>query len=344
VASDAGPGGSSGGGSAGGRLPALLRVSLVVLGTILLITANAACWVQGTVLDSGEFTGKVSGVLRREEANQRIGDVLAQQVLASGELQKEISAALPQEAGFLPDLLGNQLQEVLARTLARLLMLDVTQEALEQAIRRLHDLVVSTLKGSRDGLDVENGALVIHLEGAISNLLEGLNIEAGSNLQDRDVGTVVLVRDAGSLDTASQLVRATEESVPWLIVATVLAFAASVALARHKARGLTVVGYGLVIAGVFSLIAWRLSTWGFSSFLDEAPVARMILESLVGNLRVQSLLIAGAGGVVIALADERIRGWLAGNATAAWSRVEAFGAGRAAMIGAVGLVVILLVS
>jgi len=320
-----------------------VSIGLVVVATILLVGANVAYWAQGTLLDSDEFTDKVSGVLDREDATQRVGDVLATQVLSSGDLQDRIAQALPQNAQALPFLLEGELQDVLARTVARILLLEPTQAILDQAIRQLHDLVVSTLEGRRGGLDVENGALVIHLEGAVSNVLNKLGVNEPSALQGQDIGTVVLVSDATTLDDASWLVRAVNTSVPILLVGSVVAFGGSVLAARNKPRGLTVVGYGIIIAAVVSLLAWRLGLLASREFLDQAPVAKMIIESLASNLRVQSFFLVALGIVIVALADARIRGWLTRNARDGWSRVETFGTGRALTIGAVVFVAALLI-
>jgi hypothetical protein len=223
-------------------------------------------------------------------------------------------------------------------------MLDATQNGIETAIRALHDPVVSTLEGEDGSLAVEDGALVIHLDEAASSFLDRLGLDPPDALADRDIGTVVLVEDASALDGASQLVRGIDTAVPILLAGSFLGFVASVGLSSSKARAVNAVGYGLVIAGVCSLIVWRLGKWGSSAFLDEAPVARMLIESLSANLRLQSIVLGVVGAAIIVVADGRTRHWLAGQAGRAQSRIESFGAGRVALAGAAGVMALLLLS
>jgi hypothetical protein len=321
-----------------------LRLALLVLGTVLLVVANAGYWVDNTLLDSDEFTEKVDGVLREPEATDRIADVLAQQALSDGRIQDRISNALPSNAGFLPFLLADELHDALSRTLARLLAADTAQDLLERAIRRMHDLVVSTLEGREGALDVEDGAFVLHLDEAVSNFLDSIGVSAPAALEEREVGTIVLVEDARSLDTASRLVRGVQEITPIVFVISILAFAGAVFLAENKSRGLITVGYSIVIAGVFSLIAWRLSMWSARAFLDEALVARMIIDSLASNLRLQSLFLAALGALIVVLADARIRGWIGRTVSTAWPRIETFGTSQATLLVAGGIALILIIS
>ena len=319
-------------------------IALMVLATILLVMTSLGYWLKSTILDSDEFSSKVEDVLSRPEAAERIGDVLAEQALSSGEIQDRIAAELPENASFVPALLDAPLSDVTGRALARIFMLDATQEVIATAIRELHSLVVSTLEGRRDGVQVEGGSLVLHLEGVASNFLDKLGINAPQGGGDRELGTVVLVKDAKALDQASRIVRAIDEAVPFLLVGSVVAFGGAVALYRDKSRGVVVVGYAIIIAGVASLLAWRFSIWGSSAFLEEAPVARMIIDSLASNLKEQSIALVVLGAAVVILADERIRGCLSSHAGKAKTGIEAFGVGRTILVAAAGVTVLSLIT
>lgn len=319
-----------------------MAAALVALGTLLLILVNIAYWARETLLDSDEFSGTVSDVLRRDEATDRIGNVLAQQALNSGQVQDRIVAALPDNADFLPVLLEDQLQEVLARTISRLLSLDGTQDLIEAAVLRLHERVISTLEGREDGLSAEDGALVINLQGAVSDFMTRIGVSPEA-LEERQVGRVVLVEDADSLDTASSLVRSLNTSVPLLFLGSVLTFAASVPLLVPRSSGVRRVGYGIVIAAVLSLLIWRLGMLASSAFLDERPVASMMIESLAANLRLQSFLLLAIGGALVATSDVRFRGWLARQASSTRARIDAFGASKTLLIGAVVVTFLLIV-
>ena len=290
------------------------RTALLVLATFLLVMANVGYWFQNTVLDRGEFTSKVDGVLQREEASQRIGEVLAQQALSSGEIEQQIAVALPVDAALLPELLEEPLTAALTPIFAGVLTLDAVRDVIVAAVGQMHDLVVSTLEGREDGLAVEDGSIVLKLDEAAGKVLDELGVSAPQGGGDRDIGTIVLVEDVKGLDQASSLIRTLDVLVPVMLVGSVAAFGGSFALSRSTPQGFKALGYAIVIAGVASLIAWRLSTWGSSAYLDEAPGAKMMIESLASNLKVQSLILGALGVIVVLGAEKRSRNWVSETA------------------------------
>jgi hypothetical protein len=240
-------------------------------------------------------------------------------------------------------LLQGQLHDVLSRLLAEAASTDAVQNLLVNAVHRLHDAVVSTLRGERGKLGVQGDSLVLDMSATVQHVFDSLGINEPAGQND-DLGTVVLIHDASALGTASSLVRALDTAVPILFVLSLVGFAAYVLLSPDKARGLRRVGYAIVIAAVASLLLWRLSNWGGSTYLGDAPIARMMIKSLVSNLRTQSLLLLAIGAVLIAVADQRVRGWIVAAADNGKAAVESLGATRAILLGAAGITLLLLIA
>jgi hypothetical protein len=251
---------------------------------------------------------------------------------------------LPENAGFVSALLEAPLSDVTGRGIARVLQLDATQAILETAVRDLHNLVVSTLEGRRERLQVQGDALVINLDGVVTSFLDRLGISPPQGGGERSLGQVVLVEDSKELDAAASVVKAIDDAVPFLLVGSVVAFGGAVGLYRDKPRGVVVAGYAIVIAGVISLLIWRFATWGVGAYLEEAPVANMMIDSLASNLKVQSIALVVLGGAVVLLADARVRAWLAMAAGRANDQVQAFGVGRTLLLGAAAVTLIALVT
>jgi hypothetical protein len=323
------------------RWPVLV---LLVLGSILLILANAGYWVQHTLIDSNEFSNNVDGVLEDPDTATRVGDVLARRILESGELQREIAQALPAEASFLPILLEDDLEGILSRAIARTIESSTVQAALDRAIRELHTMVVSILEGKDSNLVIEDNQLVLDLNPVVSSVFDRLNIEEPQRLRDGDLGRVVLVRDARYLDIASTIVRGIETAVPVLIVLTIAALGASVVISQDRERGVVYVGYMVLLAGVISLVVWKIANIAFDEFLGSTLGARDLLESLTANLRAQSIFLIVLGAAVGLIADARVRAFVSRQTHDLGTGIERIGATRAIIIGATGATVLLLVS
>ena len=325
-----------------------LAIALSVITVLLVLLANVAFWANSTLLDSDEFTDKVSGVLQRPESSDRIGDVLSERILRSGEVQDRITQALPENAQFLPVLFEDQLQNGIANAISRLASLDASAALETTAIRRLHTTLVATLKGRETGLTVQDDSLVLDLNETVKSYLARLDARLGTDFESRadqeGTGRVVLVSDTKALDQASFAVRALDTSVPVLIVLSLAALAGVVFLAPTRSSGFSTAGLIVMIAGLISLLLWRIAGTILGGYLEESPIARDIIDALIVNLRTQSIVLLVAGGIVVLVSEVRVRGWITEQSTRATGAVQAFGVGRSALVGAAGLAVAILVS
>jgi hypothetical protein len=312
------------------------------LATVLLFAANVGTWFRSTVLDSSEFASTVDGVLQKPEATDRVSDVLATQALASDELQLKIEALVPSEGPFVSALLENELHTLVARLIERILSLDALQNVVEQAIERTHAALLSFLKDEREGLTLADGRLVLDLSGVLTELFTRLGLTVPERLQTEGAGEVVLMEDASQLDSLSAFVRGIDELVPLLLVLAIVAGLAYVFLAPDRVRAARLCGYGIVAAGLASLILWRLSDRTFESLLSERPLAVMLLDGLTSDLRAQSIGLMVFGGAVAVAADRRVMRLVADGAGRGHRVLADFGYGRAFLVGVSLLVLILL--
>jgi hypothetical protein len=313
-----------------------------VLAAVLLFAANVGTWFRSTVLDSSEFASTVDDVLSKPEATDRVSDVLATQALASDELQVKIEALLPSEGPFVSALLENELHTLVARLIERILGLEALQNVVEQAIERMHAALLSFLKDEREGLTLADGRLVLDLSGVLTELFTRLGLTVPERLQTEGAGEVVLMEDASQLDKLSAFVKGIDELVPLLLVLAIVAGLAYVFLAPDRIRAARVCGYGIVAAGLASLILWRLSDRAFESLLSERPLAVMLLDGLTSDLRTQSIALMVFGAVVAVAADRRVMRLVADGAGRGNQELADFGYGRAFLVGASLLVLILL--
>jgi hypothetical protein len=319
----------------------VLRVALLVLATVLLFAANVGTWFRSTVLDSSEFASTVDDVLSKPEATDRVSDVLATQALASDELQVKIEALLPSEGPFVSALLENELHTLVARLIERILSLDALQNVVEQAIERMHATLLSFLKDERVAT-LEDGRLVLDLNGVLTELFTRLGLAVPERLQAEGSGEVVLMEDASQLDKLSAFVKGIDELVPVLLVLAIVAGLAYVWLAPDRVRAARLCGYAIVVAGLASLLVWRLADRAFETLLSERPLAVMLLDGLTSDLRSQSIGLMVFGAAVAVAADRRVMRLVADAGGRGNRELADFGYGRAFLVSAALLVLILL--
>jgi hypothetical protein len=317
----------------------------LVFGVLLLLLANLAYWFQHALLDGDEFSSTVSDVIARPEAADRIGDVVANRVLESPEVENRIEAALPEEAARLASLFEGQLANLLSEVIARALVLDSAREAIFSAIGRLHTLLVDTLEGRTERIQVTSEGVVLRLDSIVINVLDGLGLDGSQLTSERDLGRVVLVEDPGKLDDLGRLLRIVDDSVPFLFVGSVLAFGGAIGLSsQDRLRGVTRVGLAMLACSLIVLLIWKLGAEAFSSQLGETPVARMILDSLWSGLKTQAIVLLVIGATIVAALDQRVRLWLASAYHNTASAVTSFGVGRTVIAGTIAVFFVVLVT
>ncbi len=317
---------------------------LLVTGTVFLIFVNLTYWLNHTILNTDEFTSKVSDVLQRPEASQRIGDVLAQQAIASGVVQQQLTDVLPARVAFLPSLLENELKQVISEVLVRVLALPETQQGVQVAIRQLHSRVVSTLEGRNDRVSVDNGKLVLDVSAAARDTFDQLGLPLPSRVQNADLGRIVLVDNAQALSQASFAVRSVKVALPVLLVAAVLVFGWRIYLTKDRAGGIVSVGYCIAIAGVLSVVAWRIAILTTNHYIGGHPVANMLVQSLTSNLRYQSLALLAFGLLIVVLAGGHAQRVYKDVARVGGGAIETVGAGKAIVAGVAAVLVLALIT
>ncbi|HWC31449.1 MAG TPA: hypothetical protein VG845_15350 [Dehalococcoidia bacterium] len=320
-----------------------LAYGLAVIATLLLIVGNHGAWVRLALLDSDNFSDTVTDVLQEPEATSRISEVLAEQALASPELQARIEETLPREGPLLTSLLQNELENVVARSLQRILELEAIRDVLRAAISNLHSVLVGLLEGRRENITVEDDRLVLNLRGVLENLFNELGVSLPQQLQSTNAGEVVLMEDASSLDALGTLIRGIDEGTPGVLLLAFLGYVGCTFASPSRRRGIAISGFGILIAGIVCLLVWRMAGWAFGEFLNERPVARMLLDGLIESFRWQSLALVVLGVLLVVASDGRVVRWLSQWGRIGLQRADELGRGRVLLIAAVVLVILLMI-
>jgi hypothetical protein len=289
----------------------------LVAGSVLLFAANLLIWVNSTVFDSSEFAETVDGVLDEPEVKDRLAQVLAQQALASGEVEAELVARLPENVSFLEPVVTTQLEPALERVLRTLLDSGFVGNLRNEVLLTLHSQLISILEDDDTALRAQGDDLVLDLSVLFERLLDRLNVEPPERLGGADAparllggdGTVVLLEDTTGLREASLFVENRTELSAVLLGASIICFGAAILFNRDKRQGLTSTGYAVIGVGLATLLLIFLGNWGLESAAEERIVLREGVKALESNLKLQALGLMVLGACLVAATDRKVIAW-----------------------------------
>ncbi len=317
---------------------------LLIVGVICLYLLNHLVWIDTSILDTQEFTDTVTGVLRQDDVRQRTADVLARQAVEAGDLQGRVDQRLPEDTSFLAPIVAAQLEPLLAQVTERLLATDLAGELETGVVTNLHRQVVAVLE-DKGAVEVQGDAIVLNLQDIEDRIFKRIGITPPQRLQGRlgESGQVVLVEDASALRQTSFLVKNRIWFSSALLVGAIAAFAGAVMVAPGRRRGLRLVGYSVGAVALLTLLTLLISNLVLNSVAGERLVLREMVRALEGNLRWQSVGLLVLGATLLVLADETILAGVDKLSARGETALRVFGVGRAALILAAVLAVVLLV-
>jgi hypothetical protein len=315
-------------------------VLAILVGCLLLLITNLLIWVDTTLLDGEEFASATFAALDTKEVQDRLAEVIAAEILATGELQDRIDTELPEQLSFLGPVIESRLGTIL-ETLAGFLLASDLVQRFEEPVANLHARLLAILEGDDSRLQVEGGALVLDLSGPLNRVRDAVGI-GDSQGGGSSAAQVTLIEDTSALEQASWAVSNRQEIIALCLLGTILFFALAVVFSRSKSRGVLTVCYSIAGVGVLTLVALFVSNAILSS--EGRVVLENLVRQLAGNLRLQSIALIVLGLCAVAIADARIRSRIGAAEERLGKAVAPIGTTRAVVIGAAGLVALALVA
>jgi hypothetical protein len=292
------------------RLPmkTLLRSLVLLIGALALVALALLHWVDTALLDSENFGDQVGRALDSQRSRDHLSDVLGQQAGAATRNALQSSSAGQALQTAAPGI-SDGVQGLAERAASALLKSGVARDVRDASVERLHSELVAILRDEASPLSLEGQALVLDLRESLRRpfLAAGINPPAMlSTLQG--LGTVVLLKDTGGLDSLAWFVRNLEtmEAIAAATFGGCLFLLALSAVPRWSA--VTGAAAMLTLAGILTLAL----DLGLRLYLAHQAGDRIIAGAIAANLTAgllrEALLLLAAGLLLLvtALAAPRL--------------------------------------
>lgn len=281
----------------------IVVVLFLSLGALLTLSANATVWVNRTVFDTDEFVATVREVLDDETVQQDIATRLSASLVTQGDVEARIEESLPEGLKFLAPVLTVTAQDLIERTVLRVLESDQIADVVDAALRQVHRQVLFIIEG--EGTIVfEDNKVILDLRPVLLSVAEQLGVDdpngflAGIDIPE-DAGRIVLVDDAPKASAIQDLL-AIHEQITWAVVAAALAcFAVAVVFARDKRAAVRNVGVIVVLVGLLAVILLLPIRPIVAGFAQEEDSARIVFDALVDRYRTQSFWLVILGVLIV---------------------------------------------
>ena len=302
------------------RSRAVLSISLVVLGALLLPLAALTVWTRNQVLNTDRYLETVAPLSN----DPAVIDALTTRISTAIEDQLDVKAVVEEK---LPENL-----KILAAPIASgadSLIGTVTSKALNSkqfdtiwitANRDGHDVLVALLTGKQGKvIDTENGKVVLSLKPIVEEILAGIDKKFGLDLSSKIPADKIDIKftliDSPQLASLQSLIKWLN-TLTWVMVILALGcFIGAIFVSPARRKGVLRVGVGIVISMTITLLALSFARSGYIANLPKGvntaaatavfdTLTRFVLQTFralfaLGAVMVLAAWIAGPSGVAV---------------------------------------------
>jgi hypothetical protein len=349
-------------------------IVLVVLACVSLTGATVALWANRTLLTSDGWVKTVGPLGSDPAVTAALEPRITEAVFTVIPAQQLIADALPQDRAFLAVPLSSAIQSFVNDQVGALLATDEFANLWTDVNRAAHDRALAVLRGDSDVVQVQGDTVTLNLLPVVNQVLSQLSNSAsgllGTNVTlptitsgevpaearqrlsaalgvdlPEDIGQIPVYK-SDELIVAQQALRAFDQTLWLLVIATPVLLVAAVWLSRHRRSTIL----QLSIGSVLLLVVVRRVTLRFQEAivaLPPRPEGRAAAQAVTDQLRDTLFNTTGAviivGLVVVALAlvtgpygwAVALRRGVAGLGRSGWDASGSLAAGADAE-GAVG--------
>jgi hypothetical protein len=326
-----------------------LAISLLVLAGVFLFIANLLFWIDTTVFNRGQFTDAVQDTLDKPQVQQRLGEVIASQVVQSERLQTRVEEQVPERYSAAVPIVINQAEPVVANIATRIIGSELTGQITREVVPTLYTELLAILEDDDRRLGVQGDSLVLHMGGTADAVFQRLGIEppASEGGGTSAHGDFVLVKDASYLGLTADLVKNRQEITIAMLIGAVASLGGAAWKIRNGREALQKISIVVVAVGIMTLLVVLISNWLLADLFEENVGWRELIKSFEVNLEQQSIALILIGAVGIMLTEAGVRRFIMdaySNAVRAGNvLVERYGLGRLLLIAASAVVIFVLI-
>lgn len=284
--------------------------ALVVLGTVLLLLAALAIWVNRLVLETDTFVATSDELLQDDEVRAALAATLTEALYSSVDVEERLEEALPPAVQPLAGPAASGLREFTERRANILLTRPRVVETWSTVNRVTHERFVRVVKGEAQAVQTEGGNVVLVLSPLLSDLAEQVGLGDVAARLPADAGTIVIM-ESDELEAVQQLVRILDFMATWLWAIALACWALAVYLSPgRRLKTLRGIAFGLLFVGLAVLAILRVGGNFVVDSLVQVPSNRPAAENAFGiitdTLKTSARTLTAIGVLVI------VGTWLAG--------------------------------
>jgi hypothetical protein len=279
--------------------------ALLVVGTLLWTALGFAVWANRQALDTDNWTDTSTALLEDDEIRTALGLFIIDRLYQSDAVEARLAEVLPPRLVQLAKPAAAGLKEVAQRNAGRVLGTDAALQAWEAANRTAHRTLIRVVES-----DLASGDITLDLGSLFEQMATatGLPPEAVEKLPAETRSLQVASPD--KLQTAQDMLDLFKTLLWVLLVLSLAAFGAAIALSRDRRKTIRTVGWCLMFAGVALFAVRSVAGSIVIGALADAPNAHAVADDVWSIAT--SLLVAVASGTFLFGLFVVLGAWLAG--------------------------------
>lgn len=256
--------------------------ALVVLGTILLLVAALAIWVNRLVLDTDTFVATSDELLEDEQVRAALAATLTDALYSSVDVQERLEQALPPSVQPLAGPAASGLREFAERRANIFLTRPRIVEAWSDVNRVTHERFVRVVKGESRAVQTQGGNVVLVLSPLLSDLAQQVGLGDVAARLPANAGTIVIM-DSDEFEAVQGLVEILDFMATWLWAIALLCWALAVYLSPgRRLKTVRGIAFGLLFVGLGVLAILRIAGNVVVDSLVKVPANKPAAENAFG--------------------------------------------------------------
>jgi hypothetical protein len=291
------------------RWRTILAWVLLVTALVLTPITMTAVWVRNLLLDTNHYVETMAPLARDPRIQTAIATRVTNEIFADQRVQDALKSKLPDSIDFLAAPAAQALRQTTYNVTLKLTESKQFQTVWDGANRAAHTSVDKALTGNGTvTLKVRNGKIVLDLTpiyAEVAKRLESTSLGIGNRLPLSAINKTFVIANVTTLQgaqTATRLLDATADFLPWIVIAMLLA---AVFLFKDRRKGALRVGVGLLIATLLFAVVLALARAGYVNAASNPTAVSVAAQQAVFDITFRFLRLGNrtimAVGLVIAL-------------------------------------------